>query len=153
MKKLLAVVATIGMMVSLNVTAASNFAESSHWKSGWAQGADEYAAASKDDSTYVLISCDDTEPTELWFGMFTNANDQPVAGKVSVTIDGKTYDNPFAASTYGSPEEYQRFWDTLRNAKELSITVGNTTKAFTTADLSKALPAYNTPDFSCKLGF
>lgn len=153
MKKLLTVVVAIGMMVSLNVQAASDFAVNTNWKSGWAQGTDEYAAASEDNSTYVLISCDDTEPTELWFGMFNNANDKPVAGPVSVTIDGKTIANPFSAATYGTPEGYKKFWAELRNAKSLSFTVGNTTKSFTTKELATSLPAYDSPDFSCKLGF
>lgn len=153
MKSLIAVAMAMLFIVSCPTSAKSSFAKTDQWVSGWAQGADEYAAASKDDSVYVLISCDGTEPKELWFGMFTQSADQPISGDVSVTIDGKTYHNPFSAVGLQNEATYRAFWSTLRDAKTLSFTVGKTTKEITTNQLSKVLPAYGAPDFNCKLTF
>lgn len=153
MKSLIAFAMAVLFIVSGPASAKSNFAKTDQWVSGWAQGADEYSAASKDDSVYVLISCDGTEPKELWFGMFTQSSDQPISGSVSVTIDGKTYHNPFSVASLQNEATYRAFWSTLRDAKTLSLTVGKTTKEFTTNQLSKVLPEYGTPDFNCKLSF
>lgn len=153
MKTIITCAMAMLLVVSGTVAAKSNFAKTNQWVAGWAQGADEYAAASKDDSVSVIISCDGSEPKELWFGMFTQSDDQPVSGAVSVTIDGKTYHNPFSAASLQNEATYRAFWNTLREAKTLSFTVGETTREFTTNQLSKVLPAYGTPDFNCKLAF
>lgn len=153
MKRFIFAVAIALLSVSGMVNAKSNFAKPDQWVSGWAQGADEYSAASKDDSVYVILSCDGTEPDELWFGMFIQSDDRPVPGPIALTIDGKTYANPFAAATLKNEASYREFWNTLRNAKTLSITVGKTTRAFPVDQLKAVLPEFGSTDFNCGLSF
>lgn len=152
MKKLIATAVLAFGFLSAASVSAGEFGSSKSWSSDWAQGVDEYVVGTKDGSAYVNISCDGSEPTELYASVVTKGTKVIPQGQLSVIIDGVEYVNPFSVNSYSSKAQYHAFWDKFRGAKTLSFKVGGVTKEVTTNGISKTLPAYSN-SFECGLGF
>lgn len=149
-KLILAVLAVSGLLSSVSVLA--DFGSSDKWNSGFTQGVHEYVVVSQDGTTVYNLSCDGSEPTELFFGAKDAKTGVTLDGPVAVTVNGQQHSEPFKVASYSSAAEYHRFWESLRLAKTVSFGVGGVVKPVTVVGLQSTLPKY-TNGFDCALGF
>lgn len=117
--------------------------ESPAWSGSVGPGTQTNYGIDVNDTTWLYITCKDAEPVSMQAaikGQTYGSGEKDF----KVIIDGNEYLSP----PY-KLQDFDSFWDALRNAQTLAISTSKGLTELPTQGLAEALPASNSPDYNC----